>query len=60
MANVQQMYAAAVAAHGATKVARATKLPRTTILSIAAGGARESTLALAEKRLDALVLLAAR
>jgi len=60
MASVQEVYAKAIAEHGSAKVARITKLCRTTVLSIASGNAREGTRLVAEQRAELLSLLSAR
>ena len=57
MASLQEVYAKAVAEHGAAKVARTTRLPWSTVVSVASGVAREGTRLRAEQRLDLLSLL---
>lgn len=48
--TTRQTIAEAVERHGAAAVGRATGIPRSTILSIVAGGAREGTMLLADQR----------
>lgn len=57
MANWRSLYAAAVKLHGANAVAKATGIPRQTILSVVACTARSGNDALAELRVDRLASL---
>lgn len=57
MSDTRQRFADAVEKHGANAVAKATGIPRNTVLSLVAGTAREGQRLLADQRvtrLDAL------
>lgn len=54
MGDWRLRFAHAVKRHGANKVAKATGIPRGTVVSVVAGTAREGSNALAEQRQDRL------